>query len=315
MRSSTEPRRHLVPALAVEELHVDHRGIVVGDLPLQRVHAQLDRAVQLARIVGPMEEVLGHHGRFGHLGGAGHGLGHVAVLALHALGVVGAGLPLEVGGLDPHAVGTHLVVAGAAEVSRLQEVVLDRVVVGRDHARLRPLLEAAGFADPVEVVGSVALVAGDGVAEVAAHGLVGPAALCGPRRRHVAGQERDGGVAPVAAGLDARNDRVLLRVAHRELEVLDLVPVVGVGLAHHGLGPLLVDVVVAAGADDRLLVVVVAARAEGGVTRGARGRDGQQQRCKDGWDHGALSLGVLVGSPPPATLRPQVSTGQEIKGL
>ena len=153
------------------------------------MHAQLDRAVQLARVVGAVEEVLGDHALFGHLGDAAHGLGHVAVLAVHALRGVGAFLPFQVGRLDPDAVGAHLVVAGAAEVAGLEELVLHRVVVGRDQARLGALLEAAGLADPVEVVGHVALEAGDGVAEVAADRLVGAAVLLRPRRRHVAGQE------------------------------------------------------------------------------------------------------------------------------
>jgi hypothetical protein len=87
-------------------------------------------SVQLAGIVGAVEQVLGHHAFLGHLRGLSVTLGHVAVLAVHTLREVGAFLPLEVGGLDPDAVGAHLVVAGPAEVACLYELVFHGVVVG-----------------------------------------------------------------------------------------------------------------------------------------------------------------------------------------
>ena len=55
-------------------------------------------------------------------------------------------------------------------------------------------------------------------------------------------------MAAVAAGFDTGHLLDLLRVRKRELEVLDLVPVVGVGLGHHRLRVLAGDVHVALGA-------------------------------------------------------------------
>ena len=86
------------------------------------------------------------------------------------------------------------------------------------------------------------------------HRFVGPAVLRWKGRGSVAGQERNRSVAPVAPVLDPGDHLILLGVGHCELEVFDFVPVMGVGLAHHGLRPLLVDVVVTAGADLGLLV-------------------------------------------------------------
>jgi hypothetical protein len=75
-------------------------------------------------------------------------------------------------------------------------------------------------------------------------------------------------MAAVAAGLDSRNHLVLLGVGNSQFEILDLVPVMGVGLAHHGLGPLLVDVVVAGGTDLGFFIVVVGAGSVSGITDG-----------------------------------------------
>ena len=89
-----------------------------------------------------------------------------------------------------------------------------------------------------------------------------------------------------------------------QLEVLDLVPVMGVGLGHHGLLPLLVDVGVAGRAAElRRLVVVVLARPERGVAGLGRLGGGQAEEDDDGENendghrgssHGASSPGVSL---------------------
>ncbi len=69
------------------------------------MHAHLDGAAELAFVVGAVEQMLGDHVGFGHLGVAAHGLGHVAVLAGHALLGVGPLAPFQVRRLHPHPVG------------------------------------------------------------------------------------------------------------------------------------------------------------------------------------------------------------------
>jgi hypothetical protein len=90
-------------------------------------------------------------------------------------------------------------------------------------------------------------------------------------------------VAAVAAGLDAGDGGVPLGLGHGQLEVLDLVPGVCVGLGHHGLFPLAEDVRVAGRpAEFRRLVVVVLAGAEGGLARlGGLGHGQAQEENQD----------------------------------
>ena len=167
------------------------------------------------------------------------------------------------GGLDPDAVGAHLVVAGAAEIAGLEEVVFDGVVMGRDRAGFGSLLHATGRGDPVEVVGHIAFEPDDRMAVVAVHALVGTAVFFGARRWCVAGQERGRRMAAIATVLHIGHHFILLGMGHCEFEIFDLVPVVGEGLTHHGLGPLFVDIVVAAFAHLGFFVFVVGAGAVG----------------------------------------------------
>ena len=122
----------LVPRLLVEqgdgELHPVSR-LGLADVGMD---AQFDRAGHLARVVGAVKQVLAHvgiavaHGRRAPLG-----IGHVAVVAAHALPGVGPRLPFQLRRLHPDAVGAHLVVAGAAELGLAQELRLGQVVLGR----------------------------------------------------------------------------------------------------------------------------------------------------------------------------------------
>ena len=159
-----------------------------------------------------------------------------------------------------------------------------------------PYLVLPGDETKLKLWGVSPCEAGGGVADLAGDGLVGPAALVGMGRRDVAGQEGDGGVAAVAAGLDPGHDAVLLRVGHGQLEILDLVPVVRVGLGHHGLLPLPVDIGVAGRAAElRRLVVGVLARAERGVAGLGRLGRGQAEEQDDGADENDGERGSFHG--------------------
>ncbi|MCK7522352.1 MAG: hypothetical protein MZV64_34070 [Ignavibacteriales bacterium] len=130
-------------------------------------------------------------------------------------------------------------------------------------------------------------------------------------------------MAAVAAGLDPGHHAVLLGVGHGQLEILDLVPVVGVGLGHHGLLPLPVDVGVAGRAAElRRLVVGVLARPERGVAGLGRLGRGQAEEQDDGEDendgqrgssHGDLLRGSLVRAILPKC--PAVMSGSTQKSI
>ena len=146
---------------------------------------------------------------------------------------------------------------------------------GETDAFPRAVLDLARVEDVVEVERRVALEARDGVADVAEDGLVGPAAGRRQGRRRVADEERGRGVAAVAAGLDLGHLGILVRLGHGQLEVLDLVPVMGVGLGHHGRLPLGVDLLVALGAALGRLEQVV------GLLLGRRGPDDEKDAEQD----------------------------------
>ena len=83
-------------------------------------------------------------------------------------------------------------------------------------------------------------------------------------------------MAAVAAGLDAGDLGLLRGVRDRQLEVLDLVPVVREGLRHHRLLVLAGDVDVAGGARRRALELVVGLGAQGVVTDFGRPLSGER---------------------------------------
>jgi hypothetical protein len=173
-------RRELVARLLVEQDDREPDGVSRYGFPDVRVDAELDRAADLARIMGAVEEVLAGVGI-----GVAHGrrlrrrVGHVAVVAFDALLAVGPVLPFELGGFDPGAEGAHFVVACPAELRRAEEVGLGHDVLGRVVSLARPVFGFPGLGDPVIIVRDVAGEARDRVADFAGDGLVGPAPLQG----------------------------------------------------------------------------------------------------------------------------------------
>jgi len=105
-------------------------------------------------------------------------------------------------------------------------------------------------------------------------------------------------VAAVATGLDPGHLRHLLGVRQGELEVLDLVPVMGERLRHHRLLVLAGDGGVALGAHLVGFEVVVRTGAEGGVARRPGGVGDDECQCHDS-QHGQKTLfhGVLLAAP------------------
>ena len=158
-----------------------------------------------------------------------------------------------------------------------------------------PCSDLAGIDDEVEVEGHLALEADDGVAQIAAHALVGAGPLGRTFRRDVSGEEGERCVAAVAAGLDAGHLFHLFGVGQREIEVLDLVPVVGEALMHERLFVLASDGGVALAAGFVGLEVVVGVSAEGGISGGS-GSIGDNQRTGDHANNESTS-GTSWGPP------------------
>jgi len=105
-------------------------------------------------------------------------------------------------------------------------------------------------------------------------------------------------VAAVTSGLDARDLLHFLGVGEGEVEVLDLVPVVGEALRHHRLVVLAGDQGVALGAHLVGLEIIIGPGAEGGIARRPGGVSNDQGQSYDSHHSQETHLhGILLASP------------------
>ncbi len=133
-------------------------------------------------------------------------------------------------GFHPHSVGTHLVVAGAAEIGGSQELRFLEVVFRRILPFTGAVLGLSRLGDPVEIVGDIPGIPGDGVAEIAGYRFIGPAHFFRPRRRSISCQKSHRGVTAVASCLDSGHYRIFIGMRNGQFEIFDLVPVMCIGL-------------------------------------------------------------------------------------
>ncbi len=131
---------------------------------------------------------------------------------------------------------------GTAEIRLPQEFGFHGDMVRGFYSFSGPVFGFSRLGNEIEIMGDIAFKTGYGMADIAGDRFIGAAVFFRFWRRYISSQKSHGCMTTVTTRFNPGHHRVFFGMGYCQLKILDFVPMMGISLGHHCLGPLLVDI-------------------------------------------------------------------------